>query len=217
MQVELQELAKASGLNEALYPGKKLVRRYPQPGENKAHCAVFDWRGRHLRFEILAGLSGYTLEAAQLKHYPINFQAPTYVEFKALLEKKKRREEDEEEGGETSVGKTGSGGGARFKQSLSDLAFDDASDGAVPTHGEITKFVVMGKKLAREAFAQAYENLKEQVRQTKIMTIDLTKGVTNLIQKATPGGGLQAKGDESVSYQYDQERNAPLFGGVAPG
>jgi hypothetical protein len=49
-----------------------------------------------------------------------------------------------------------------------------------------------------------------------MMAMDLLKGVDDLIQKATPGGGLQAKGDESISYKYDTEKTAALFGGMAP-
>ena len=32
----------------------------------------------------------------------------------------------------------------------------------------------MGKELAQEAYAQAFENLKEQLHQTKIMVMDIT-------------------------------------------
>ena len=82
--------------------------------------------------------------------------------------------------------------------------------------GEIQKFVVMGKELAQEAFAQAFDNLKEQLHQTKVMAMDVMKDVGDIIKKATPGGGLEAKGDESVKYKYDVEKTVGLFGGMAP-
>ena len=74
----------------------------------------------------------------------------------------------------------------------------------------------MGKEIAQEAYAQAFENLKAQLSQTKIMAMDLMKGVSDIIQKATPGGGLSARGDETLKYRYDAEKTAPMFGGLTP-
>ena len=75
----------------------------------------------------------------------------------------------------------------------------------------------MGKELAQEAFAQAFENLKEQLHQTKVMALDIMKDVGDVIKKATPGGGLEAKGNENINYKYDSEKTAALFGGMSPG
>ena len=44
MQVSVRKLLEQCGLEEKLYPGKRAVKKMPQPGENKSHCAVFDWR-----------------------------------------------------------------------------------------------------------------------------------------------------------------------------
>ena len=90
------------------------------------------------------------------------------------------------------------------------------TEGEIPEMGTIEKFVVMGKEIAQEAYAQAFENLKEQLHQTKVMAMDIMKGVGDIIKKVTPSGGLEAKGDESVNYKYDVEKTAPLFGGMSP-
>lgn len=217
MQVNIQELVKETGLNEQLYPGKKLVKKYAQPGEYKSHCVTFDWRSSDLlRVELKAGLTGRDMDLSDLKNYPVSYQAPTYLE---LITANDDEDEDEDEEDETK-GKSG-GGGKAPKKALEDSelslnAFEKVTDGQVAEHGQIEKFVVMGKEIAQEAFGQAFENLKEQLHQTKVMAMDIMKGVGDIIQKATPGGGLEAKGDESVNYKYDSEKTAPLFGAMSP-
>ncbi len=217
MQVNIQELVKESGLKEKIYPGKKLVKKYTQPGEYKSHCVAFDWRTDILRVELKAGLTGRDLDLSDLKNYPVSYQAPTYLELVSNDLVKAEDEEDEDE----TKGKDGGGGKKPTMKKLEDSnvslsAFDKVTEGIIPDMAEIKKFVVMGKELASEAFAQAFENLKEQLHQTKVMAMDIMKGVSDIIKKATPGGGLQAKGDESIKYNYDSERNAGLFGGMAP-
>lgn len=221
MQVNIQELVKETGLDEKIYPGKKLVKKYVQPGEFKSHCVVFDWRSDLLRVELKAGLNGRNLDLSDLKNYPVSYQAPTFLELvtdQDNVEAKKDVEEDEEEEGK---GKSGGGGKKPPVKKLeeSDLslsAFDKVTEGSIAEMGDIQKFVVMGKELAQEAFAQAFENLKEQLHQTKVMAMDIMKDVGDLIKKATPGGGLEAKGDESVKYKYDVDKTVGLFGGMAP-
>lgn len=223
VRVNIQELVSETGLNEKIYPGKKLVKKYVQPGEYKSHSVVFDWRSDLLRVELKAGLNGRDLDLSDLKNYPVSYQAPTYLELvtdESLKTKKDNIEDKEEEDGEGKA----SGGGDSKKPATKTLedselslsAFDKVSDGAVSEMGEITKFVVMGKELAQEAFATAFDNLKEQLHQTKVMAMDLMKDVGDVIKKATPGGGLQAKGNESVNYSYDVEKTAALFGGMSP-
>ncbi len=221
MQVNVQELVKKSGLNEKIYPGKKLVKKYVQPGEFKNHCVAFDWRSDVLRVELKAGMTGRDLDQKDLKNYPVSYQAPTFLELVSndLIEAKDSDIEDEEE--DETKGKSGGGGKKPATKKLEDSqislsAFDKVTEGLIPEMAEIQKFVVMGKELAQEAFAQAFENLKEQLHQTKVMAMNIMKGVNDIIKKATPGGGLQAKGDESINYQYDTDRNAGLFGGMAP-
>jgi hypothetical protein len=221
MQVNIQELVKETGLNEKIYPGKKLVKKYVQPGEFKSHCAVFDWRSDICRFELKAGLTGRDLDLSDLKKYPVSYQAPTFLELVAGagFDQHDETEEDDEEG--DAKGKSGGGGkkpSKRLEESeLSLNAFDKVTDGKIPEMAEIQKFVVMGKELAQEAYAQAFENLKEQLHQTKVMVMDIMKNVGDVIKKATPGGGLEARGNETVKYEYNPERNAGLFGGMQPG
>ena len=210
MKVNVADLLTQAGIEDDLYPGKKLVKKYQVQGEHKSHSFVFDWQGDVLRLELKAGLSGRTLPLKELKQYPVSFQAATYLELDMYTRKDV---EDEEEG--DAKGKSGGGGKApKKKPSLN--AFDKLAEGAVSLQGEIQKFVIMGKEIAREAYAQAYENLKAQIGQAKIMAMDLMKGVSDVIKKATPGGGLEARGDETVQYKYDEERTAPMFGGLSP-
>jgi len=218
MQVNIQELLSETGNKDQLYPGKRIVQKYVQPGEFKSHCMVFDWRSDLLRVELKAGLSGQDLDLSDLKNYPVSYQAPTFLELIADNDDEIEEEEDEE----GSKGKSSSGGKKPAAKKLEDSAlslsaFDKVSEGQVSEMAEIKKFVVMGKELAQEAYAQAFENLKEQLHQTKVMAMDIMKDVGDLIQKATPGGGLEAKGNESINYKYDSEKTAALFGGMSPG
>jgi len=218
MQVNIQELLKETGNKEQIYPGKRIVQKYVQPGEFKSHCVVFDWRTSDLlRVELKAGITGKNLDLSDLKNYPVSYQAPTYLEL--IADNDDIEEEEDEEG---SKGKSGGGGKKPATKNLEDsdlslTAFDKVSEGQVSETGKIEKFVVMGKELAQEAFAQAFDNLKEQLRQTKVMALDIMKDVGDIIKKATPGGGLEAKGDESIKYKYDSEKTGALFGSMSPG
>jgi len=222
MQVNIQELVKESGLDEKIYPGKKLVKKYKQPGEFKSHCVSFDWRTDVLRVDLKAGLTGRDLDLSDLKNYPVSYQAPTFMELISNdLIKADADDEIEDEEEDETKGKSGGGGKKPAVKKLEDSevslsAFDKVTEGIIPEMAEIEKFVVMGKEIAKEAFAQAFDNLKEQLHQTKVMAMDIMKGVNDIIQKATPGGGLEAKGDESISYKYDTDKTAGLFGGMAP-
>lgn len=220
MQVNIQELVQETGLDEKIYPGKKLVKKYVQPGEYKSHCVVFDWRSDVLRVELKAGLTGRDLDLSDLKKYPVSYQAPTFLELIADKEVEAKTEDEDEED-EEGKGKSGGGGKKPAMKQLEDSdlslsAFDKATDGDVPEMGQIEKFVVMGKEIAQEAFGQAFENLKEQLHQTKVMAMDIMKGVSDVIKKVTPSGGLEAKGNEQIQYKYDVEKTAALFGGMSP-
>lgn len=218
MQVNIQELLDSADLTDPVYPGKKLVKKYAVPGQYKSHCVVFDWRKSDtLHVEVKAGQSGKDLDARELKQYPVSFQAPTYLDI--VVGSDNDNEEDEDEEG--SKGKSG-GGGKKPKQKkaidseVSLSAFGKVTEGKIPGLGQIEKFVVMGKELAKEAYEVAFNNLKEQLTQTKIMAMDLMKGVGDVIKRATPGGGLEAKGDETLKYKYDVEKNGPMFGAMGP-
>ncbi len=221
MHVNIQELVHETGLDEKIYPGKKLVKKYVQPGEFKSHCVVVNWQGDTCRVELKAGLTGRDLDVSSLKNYPVSYQAPTFLELITDSSFKKHEEEEDEE----EEGTSGKGGGGGKKPATKELeeadlslsAFEKVSDGDVPETAKIEKFVVMGKELAHEAFAQAYENFKEQLQQTKVMAMDIMKNVSDIIQKATPGGGLEAKGNETINYKYDSEKTGALFGAISPG
>lgn len=221
MKVDAKELLKSAGLeDEAFYPGKKLVKKYMQHGEHKSHCMVFTWNDKLIRAELKAGIYGHTLDAKELRQYPVSFQAPTYIEI--LTGKNDNQSEEDED--EDSKGKSGGGGKKPHMKKETEIDFTQSSmnaftkmaDGVVSTAGEIQKFVIMGKEIAKEAYAQAFENLKAQLSQAKVMAMDLMKDVSNIIKKATPGGGLEARGDETIKYKYDAEKTAPMFGGLTP-
>ena len=215
MKVDVKELLKSAGLeDEAFYPGKRVVKKFVQHGEHKSHCAVFDWHDNVIHVELKAGMTGRSLDPKELHHYPVSFQAPTFLDIETA-------NDDEEEDEDGSRGKSGGGGKKpamkKPEETLSSLgAFSKMAEGTISTLGEIKKFVIMGKEIAKEGYAQAFENLKVQLAQTKVMAMDLMKDVTNIIHKATPGGGLAAKGDETIKYKYDAEKTAPMFGGLTP-
>lgn len=222
MQVNVKELIDQAGLSEPMYPGKKYVKKYPLPGEYKSHCIVFDWHdSKLLHVELKAGLNGRTLDLVDLKKYPVSYQARTYLEIvTGEADREKKKEDEEDEDGDGARGKSGGGGkkpAVRLEdQTINLSAFGKAMDGQVPTLGDLNKFVIMGKEIAKEAFAQAYENFMTQLHQTKVMAMDLMKGVSDIIVKATPGGGLEARGDETIKYKYDAEKTAAMFGGLTP-
>lgn len=217
MKVDVRDLLASANLeNEGFYPGKRIVKPFIQHGEHKSHCAVFEWHDNHILFELKAGMTGRALDAKELKKYPVSFQARTYLEIETANDDK-----EEDEDGEGSKGKSG-GGKKPSKRGIDDpdlssmSAFSKMAEGAVSTLGEIQKFVIMGKEIAKEAYAQAFENLKVQLAQTKVMAMDLMKDVADIIHKATPGGGLTPHGDETIKYKYDAEKTAPMFGGMTP-
>ncbi len=224
MKVDVRELLESAGLkDEPFYPGKRVVKKFIQHGEHKSHCAIFEWHDKNVRVELKAGMNGTTLNPKDLHHYPVSFQARTYLDIKAVNENADDGDDEEDE-----EGRGGKGGGGKKPvlkkkeefalSSLSSMnAFEKMAEGTISTLGDIKKFVIMGKEIAKEGYAQAFENLKEQLAQTKIMVMDLMKGVTDIIHKATPGGGLAARGDETIKYKYDAEKTAPMFGGLTPG
>ena len=92
MQVEsIKELLESCGCQEPLYPGKRVVRKFPQPGEFKSHCIVYDWRDPDkIRIELKAGLSGRDLDPKKLSKYPVTLQSPTFLEIEVDPIKKQK-------------------------------------------------------------------------------------------------------------------------------
>lgn len=220
MRTNIEQLVKDAGIQEPLYPGKKLVKKYAHPGEYKSHCVVFDWRDSNfVKVELKAGLSGKDLDLKDLKNYPVSYQAPTHLHIEITNEKSEDEDDEDEEG---ERGSKGGGGKKPAVKELEDIelsssnAFSRVSEGLIADVGEIVEFVVMGKELAKEAYGAALDNLKAQLKQAKVMAMDLLKGIDNVIQRATPGGGLAPKGNEAIQYQYSAEKTNSLFGGMSP-
>jgi hypothetical protein len=108
MEVNIQEFLDKCGLDEPLYPGKRVVKKLPQPGEYKSHCIVFDWRNpEKIRIEVKAGLSGRDLEPKVLKKYPISFQSPTFIELKVNDNKTSESKKKKTAGGKKTRSKGG--------------------------------------------------------------------------------------------------------------
>ncbi|MCB0376160.1 MAG: hypothetical protein KDD04_09605, partial [Sinomicrobium sp.] len=72
MKVSVQKFLENAGVEDAFYPGKRIVKPYKQPGSFKSHCAVLDWRDPgKVRIDIKAGLTGKKMEPKELKDYPV--------------------------------------------------------------------------------------------------------------------------------------------------
>lgn len=215
MNVNIQNLLEKLGLKEKLYPGKKVVNKLQQPGENKSHAVVFDWHNSDtLRVDVRAGLSGKQLEPKELAKYPISFQAETYLEINTA--------EDEDEGeGETGKGKSGGSKGQKKKKeerpSLS--AFSSVVEGKIPSAGEITKMVVMGKNIAEAAIGAVLETLVAQIQHAKVAPTELLAHAGKFVTKITPPEFMTPKEGETYdkTYKYDREKNEPMFGAMSIG
>ena len=82
VQIDVKEFLDKAGLDEPLYPGKRVIKKMPQSGENKSHCIVYDWRDpKKIVVAVKAGLTGNDLPAKELVKYPPSLQSPTYVEI----------------------------------------------------------------------------------------------------------------------------------------
>ncbi|HEY0902171.1 MAG TPA: hypothetical protein VGD95_08615 [Micavibrio sp.] len=216
MKINIQEFLDHCGItDEKIFPGKKLVRKLRQPGEFKSHCVILDWHHTdQLHIEIKAGLSGRTLANADLKKYPVCFQAPTYIDIKTNISNDDACDDDEEEQG-SSGRASGGGGGRKLKKSLQGemvSAFSTVMEGKVPELGTIKKMVVMGKEIGKDAYAQVMEKLAEQIRQTKIIATDLLAEAGKFITKYSPPAFMKPTGDEDKPYKYDRMKNEPMFG-----
>ncbi len=225
MHINIKQFIDQAALDEPFYPGKKLVKLCPQPGEYKSHCVVYDWRNpARIRIEIKAGLSGRDLPANDLVRYPVSFQAPTFFEIdvasgkmRSISTEEIAEEEEDEEGG--SKGKSGGGGKRPAKKrglSGSMVSFASAVEGAIPEKGKIIEMVVMGIKIAEEAYSNVLDKFYTQVGHAKIAASDLMAAAGRLVTKFTPPAFLKPKGDENVVYKYNREKNEVMFTGMIP-
>jgi hypothetical protein len=223
MQVKLDKLLQETGLEEKFYPGKRVVKPCKQTGQYKSHCVVYDWRDPDsVVISVKAGLSGKTMPNEDLARYPICFQAPTFVEIDIDHDSQSQGADDDDDEGDAK-GKSGGGGKGNKPKKKTEAAlnnalqaFGDVVEGKIPGIGEIAKLVVMGKEIAKEAFAPVLEALVSQIQNLKISPTELLAKTGEMITKYTPPSFLAPKGDEDKVYKYDQEKNEPMFGGIRP-
>lgn len=226
MQINIKEFIEQSGLEEPFYPGKRVIKLCPQPGEYKSHCVVYDWRNPSLiRIEIKAGLSGRDMPANDLVRYPVSFQAPSFIEIDVHTGEMRSFEgsaDDEEDEDSGSKGKSGSGGKRpahkpeKKKSGLSLASFATAVVGLLPEQGIVSQIVIMGKQIAENAFASVIHKFETQIEHAKISTSDLMAAAGKLVTKFTPPAFLKPKGDESKIYKYNREKNEVMFSGMMP-
>jgi hypothetical protein len=227
MKVNIQEFVKQAGLDEPFYPGKRVVKLCPQPGEYKSHCVVYDWRDPVcIRIEIKAGLTGRDLPAKDLVRYPVSFQAQSFIEIdvqQGTIRTVSRAANDDEDEGEDTSGKSKSGGGGKRpamkkpeESRLSLMSFADAAEGLLPEAGKIVNMVIMGMKIAEEAYGKVLDTFFGQVQHAKIAATDLIASAGKMITKVTPPAFLKPKGDESAVYKYDRMKNEAMFTGMMP-
>lgn len=218
MKINIKEFLKNCGMEESLYPGKRIVQKLPQPGEYKSHNVVYDWRAPDtLRLEIKAGLSGKNLPPQDLKKYPISFQAQTYVEIGVNANTNSARDESGS-GEDDSEGETSGGGGGKkiagknYRNAFS--AFSQVVEGKIPDAGDVKKLVVMGKEIAKTAYESVLSMLQAQIRSLAVVPVNILAAAQAVkVTKATPGGGLIPIGDEDVKYKY---KGAEMFGLAKP-
>jgi hypothetical protein len=219
MHINVQDFIAKAGLTEPFYPGKRVVRSFVQPGEYKSHCIVYDWRhADKIRIELRAGLSGKQLEPSELAKYPVSLQTATFFEIDVpngtLL---RVDDEDDSEEDRGRVGSSsGSGGFKPKKKELSSLSFSLAAEGQIANEGTLTRMVVMGMEIAKEAYAKVCDKFFAQVDHVKIVATDLVAAAGKMITKYTPPAFLKAKGDENAIYKYDRMKNETMFAGAMP-
>jgi hypothetical protein len=208
------DLLKSIGINEQFYWGKRIVKSLPQPGSFKNHAVVANWIEREkIRLELRAGLSGKTLSAKELANYPLQFQSETFFELHV---------EDQSEK-EDSKGKTGKGGKGSvshaFKRRDPDAlrnSFWDARSEKIATCAKLSRGVVMGMEIGRDALERVFDQFCEQVRHARVLATDLLASAGKAITRFTPPPFMAPRGDEDKVYKYDREKNETMFG-VAPG
>lgn len=223
MHINIKEFIDQSGLEEPFYPGKRVIKLCPQPGEYKSHCVVYDWRNPSLiRIEIKAGLSGRDMPANDLIRYPVSFQAPSFIEIDVNTGEMRSVEgstdDEDEEGSSGSKGKAG-GGKRPAKKKLAGLSmasFATAVEGLLPENGVVSQIVIMGKEIAKNAYESVLHKFVTQIEHAKISTSDLMAAAGKLVTKFTPPAFLKPKGDENKVYKYNREKNEVMFTGMMP-
>lgn len=212
MQVNINEFMKECGVEEKIYPGKRLVHRLPQPGENKSHCVVYDWRHPDmLHIEIKAGLSGNNLPPKELKKFPISFQSPTYIDIATAANLNEETDEDEGDGEEGGKGKSGGGGKRPKPKKLAMNAFAQVMEGKIPDLGEVKKLVLMGKEIAKDAMAPVLAALAAQIKSMSVAPVNLLANISK-VTKIAPGGRPASEVDPSLLKDAKPYKPKDLFG-----
>lgn len=86
----------------------------------------------------------------------------------------------------------------------------------MPNAGKIVDMVVMGMKIAEEAYESVATKLQSQIKHAKVSTTELVAAAGKLVTKFTPPAFLKPKGDEQKVYKYNREKNEPMFTGMTP-
>ncbi len=214
MLVNVKEFLDHADVQEALYPGKRIVKPCKHIGQYKNHCVVIDWRDPEtINIDVRPGLSGKLLAPEVVKQYPVCFQMPTHVKIKVVNDNEDG--EDDEEEGKGSKGKSGGGGkkpAKKKKMSLEDIEliaarFGDSAEGKIPLLGEIKEMMVMGVEIAKESFANAFSELTNQIKHAKISATEILAKAADLVTRVQPPSFIKPKGDETVKYSYDRRKN----------
>jgi hypothetical protein len=214
MQLDIEKFLEEATINESFYPGKRLVHSCRQLGDFKNHSVVLDWRNPdRIRIEIKAGLTGKMLEPKVLKKYPVSFQSPTFVDIEIVNDNSDDKEDDEDSKGKSSS--SGGGGKQPAKKPLVEIskiasAFSEIVESKIPSKGEITQIVVMGTEIAKEAYGNVMGALAQQISHAKVTATELMAKAGDFVPRVQPPPFMQPKGDETVSYNYDREKNADI-------
>jgi hypothetical protein len=75
--------------------------------------------------------------------------------------------------------------------------------------------VVMGMKIAKEAYESVFSQLTAQIKHAKISSTELLAKAGSMVTRVQPPSFLKPTGDETAQYSYDREKNADI--GMRPG
>ena len=212
MRFNIIELLQTLGFEDNnLYWGKRIVKPLPQPGTYKNHSVVANWlKPEQLRLELRAGLSGKTLATRELANYPLQFQSDTFFELDVVTD-------DDSDDKKGQAGKTGKGGGGGRRLRTEDLdrlsgSFFSANAKEIPTTARLSRGVVMGMEIGRDALENVFGLFCQQVRALKVLATDLLASAGKAITRYTPPPFMEPRGNENKVYKYDREKNETMFG-----
>ncbi|MDH5722801.1 MAG: hypothetical protein OEY94_05725 [Alphaproteobacteria bacterium] len=216
MLLDIHKLLEEIEIKDPVYPGKRSIKPCKQTGEFKSHCVVMDWHNPDTLFmEVKAGLSGKAIDNKDLKKYPVCLQMPTYVKIEIVNDNDDKKE-DEEGKGKKGKSDSSSGGGKKLaKKKLKDIVkiaqrFGEEAEGKIPSAGKIVEMMVMGMKVAEDAFSSVFNEIVKQIKASHIAATELLAKAGDIVTRVQPPSFLKPKGDETVKYNYDREKNANI-------